>query len=195
MYKYPSTAKKFGTRQITVVGMLSAVTIIMGASGYGFIPLPTIKLTIMHIPVIIGAMLEGPLVGAMIGLIFGLFSIIQNITTPALLSFALINPLVSVLPRMLIALTSYYSYKAIPGKFESLRIGVGAAIGSLTNTIGVLGMIYLLYSSQYAHVKNIGIETVLNTILGIAAANGIPEAIGAVAITVPVVLALKKLKK
>ena len=195
MHNNSRTTRRLGTRQIAVVGMLSAVSIILGASGYGFIPLPTIKLTIMHIPVIIGAIVEGPLVGAMIGLIFGLFSIFQNITAPALLSFALINPLVSVLPRILIGITSFYAYKLTPGKFEALKIGVGAAVGSLTNTIGVLGMIYLLYSSQYAQAKKIGIEAVLNTILTIAAGNGIPEAIGAVAITVPVVLALNRLIK
>ena len=74
---------------------------VLGLTGYGFIPLPGAKATIMHIPVIIGSIIGGPMVGMTIGFIFGIFSIMQNITTPNILSFAFINPLVSVLPRVL----------------------------------------------------------------------------------------------
>jgi len=190
-----TSRKRMGTRQLTIVGMLSAISIILGLTGYGFIPLPTAKATIMHIPVIIGAIVEGPVVGMLIGLIFGVFSIIQNITTPNLLSFAFINPLVSVLPRVLIAVTSYYSYKLIAGKNEGIKSAVAAAIGSLTNTFGVLTMIYLLYAAQYAQKKNIDPSTVAATIYSIALINGVPEAIISVLITVPVVMAVKKIKR
>lgn len=183
------------TRQLTVVGMLSAVCIILGATGYGFIPLPMAKITIMHIPVIIGAILEGPKVGALIGLMFGCFSIIQNIISPNLLSFAFINPLVSVLPRVLIGITSYYTYKLIKGKNESLAVGAAAAVGSLTNTVGVLGMIYLLFVDRYAAAKNLPIDKAAKAIFGVAYTNGILEAIAAVLITTAVVSAIKKMKK
>ena len=188
-------ANRFGTRQIAVVGMLSAVSIVLGLTGYGFIPLPTAKATIMHIPVIIGAIVEGPVVGLMIGLIFGLFSIVQNLTSPTLLSFAFINPLVSVLPRMLIALTSYYGCKLFSRRKDALGVGIGAAVGSLTNTFGVLTMIYLLYAARYAAAKGIDPSTAAKVIYGIALTNGVPEAIIAVVITIPVVLAIKRISR
>ncbi len=181
-------------RQIAVIGMLSGISIVLGLTGYGFIPLPIARATIMHIPVIIGAILEGPVVGMLIGLIFGVFSIFQNLANPNLLSFAFINPLVSVLPRILIGLTSYYFYRLAATKTKSLRIGLGAAIGSLTNTFGVLGMIYLLYASRYAEVKGIDAATAAKVIFGVALTNGLPEAIIAVIITVPVVMAIMKRK-
>ncbi len=183
---------KFGVRQITVIGMLSAISIMLGLSGFGFIPLPTAKATIMQIPVIIGAILEGPLVGAMIGLIFGLFSIAQSITTPNILSFAFINPLVSVLPRVLIGITTYYAYKWTVSNRESVRIGLSAVVGSLTNTVGVLSMIYILYAAQFAAVRGIEMGAAIKVIWSIALVNGIPEAIIAAAISVPVVGAIKK---
>lgn len=181
-------------RKMAIVGMLSAICVVLGLTGYGFIPLPMAKATIMHIPVIIGALLEGPLVGLLIGLIFGLFSIFQNMAAPNILSFAFINPLVSVLPRMLIALTAYYSYKLFAARHEPLAIGIGAALGSLTNTIGVLGMIYLLYAADFAVARGINPDTVFQVISGIAMMNGIPEAAISVAITVPVVLASRKIQ-
>lgn len=183
------------TRQLTVVGMLSAICIVLGATGYGFIQLPIAKITIMHIPVIIGAIIEGPKVGMLIGLMFGGFSLIQNIVAPNILSFAFINPLVSILPRVLIGLTSYYSYKLIRVKNESLRIGIGAAVGSLTNTVGVLFMIYVLYVDKYAEKKSLTIAKATKTMFGIAYTNGILEAIAAVLITVAVVVSVNKIIK
>lgn len=186
--------KVINTRQIAVIGMLSSISVVLGLTGYGFIPLPIARATIMHIPVIIGAILEGPVTGMLIGLIFGLFSIFQNLTTPNLLSFAFLNPLVSVLPRVLIGLTSYYVYKLFAGRMKTVGIGLGAAAGSLTNTFGVLGMIYLLYASRYAEVKGISAAASAKVIFGVALTNGLPEAIIAVIITVPVVLAIMNRK-
>ena len=182
------------TRQMAIVGMLSAISIILGITGYGFIPLPIARATIMHIPVIIGAIIEGPVVGMLVGLIFGVFSIFQNLSNPNLLSFAFINPLVSVLPRVLIGLTSYYCYKLAAGRMKAFGIGLGAAVGSLTNTVGVLGMIYLLYAAQYAEAKGISAATTAKVISGVAITNGLPEAIVAVVITVPIVMAVMRRK-
>lgn len=55
----------------------------------------------MHIPDIIGAIVEGPLVGITVGFIFGATSLLKALTMPTITSFAFINPLVSILPRML----------------------------------------------------------------------------------------------
>jgi uncharacterized membrane protein len=187
---------KLQVRQLTTIGMLSAITVVLGTTGTGFVQLPAVKATIMHIPVIIGAIIEGPAVGMFIGLMFGLSSILQNILSPNLLSFVFYNPLVSVLPRILIGLTSYYSYKLLSQKVnKSFSIAVGAAVGSFTNTIGVLGMIYILYAKEYANAKNIIISNLANTLLGVAGFNGSIEAVIAVIVIVPIVLAVKKINR
>ncbi len=185
---------KFNTRQLTVIGMLSSISIILGVTGLGFIPIPPLKATIMHVPVIIGAILEGPLVGAMVGLIFGVFSIIQAITTPTPLSFAFMNPIVSILPRILIGISVYYTYNAISKKAKHLGIGVAAIIGSFTNTIGVLGMIYVIYLGPYAKALNLSVGAAKKGIMAIAITHGVPEAILSVIITVSVVTAVNKIK-
>ena len=192
MLKNTSKSYKLNTRQITMIGMLSAISIILGLTGYGFIPLPMAKATIMHIPVIIGAILEGPIVGAMVGLIFGLFSMFQNITNPSLLSFAFMNPLVSILPRVLVGIIPYYIYKLTFKNHQLIRIGLSAAIGSLTNTLGVLYMIFLLYAQRFAQVRKINPDTVLKVIFGIGLTNGIPEAIISVLIIIPVVKTVRR---
>ena len=196
MYWKTVGKKRFEVRQIAVVGMLSAISIVLGASGVGFILLPMAKATIMHIPVIIGAILEGPLVGMAAGLIFGVFSIIQNLTNPSLLSFAFLNPIVSVLPRMLISgVTSYYSQKIPFIKNSVLKTGVSAVIGTLTNTVGVLGLTYLLYANEFAQAMGIDAGSAAKAIIGVAVTNAPGEIIVSVALSIPIVLAVRKLLK
>lgn len=182
-------------RKLVIIGMLSGICMVLGLTGYGFIQLPTTKATILHLPVIIGAILEGPIVGMAIGLIFGLFSIFQNLAAPTLLSFAFINPLVSVLPRILIAIMAYLTYRAFAKKSETLGVGMGALIGSLTNTVGVLGMLYFLYAAEYAAAKSLDPDVVLSVIVGVATMNGIPEAIVSVLLIVPLVAAVRRMKR
>lgn len=165
-------------RRIVVAGILGAVAIFLGATRLGFIPVPTAagNATIMHVPAIIGGVLEGSLVGAIIGTLFGLFSFFQA-TVPLFK-----DPLVAILPRIFIGVTAYYSYRALVGRGELLAVGVAAAVGTLTNTIGVLGMAVLRgYLAP-------------GVAFGIGVTHGIPEVVVAVIITVAVVAAWKRVE-
>lgn len=98
-------------KKMTTVGILGGISIVLGMTPLGFIPVGPTRATIMHIPVIIGAIVEGPLVGGLIGLIFGLFSMFQAATNPTPVSFVFLNPVVSILPRVLIGVVTYYVYE------------------------------------------------------------------------------------
>ncbi|HDQ15112.1 MAG TPA: ECF transporter S component, partial [Sediminispirochaeta sp.] len=91
-------------KKIVVAGAMSAIAIFLGATRLGFIPwFAGASLTIMAVPVIIGAILEGPVVGFVIGLIFGVFSLIQAAVAPqGPTDVWFVDPLVSVLPRLFI---------------------------------------------------------------------------------------------
>ncbi|KOF57065.1 MULTISPECIES: ECF transporter S component [Clostridium] len=194
MNKNVLAKSKFETRQLTIVGLLSAISVTLGLTGYGFIPFPIAHATIMHIPVIIGAIIEGPVVGILVGLMFGVFSMIQNMMTPSVLSFAFMNPLVAILPRVLIGVTAYYTYALLKKCNEPLRIGITAVVGTLTNTVGVLTMIYFLYAERYAQAAKISVSGAAKAIYGVAGLNGSIESAVAVVIIVPVVLAIKKIR-
>lgn len=133
------------TRKIVITGVLSAITIFLGITRLGFIPWPTgISLTIMHVPAIIGAVLEGPIVGFVIGLLFGVFSLVQAAVAPATPGDAIfINPLISILPRLFIGPLSWLIFQSLKRNKSLALIAAGIA-GSLTNSVLVLGMIGLL---------------------------------------------------
>ena len=105
--------RKISIKQMAIIGMLSAISIMLSMTPLGFIPIGPIDATIMHIPVIIGAIIEGPIVGGIIGFIFGFTSFIRAITMPKPTSFVLMNPFISILPRVIMGIVSFYVYKII----------------------------------------------------------------------------------
>ncbi|HOA90230.1 MAG: ECF transporter S component [Bacillota bacterium] len=158
-------------RKITVAGLLGGIAVVLGATSLGYIPTPWgLNITLMHIPVILGAVLEGPYVGMATGLIFGFSSFL----TPR--SPAMADPLVSVLPRLVIGITAYLAYKATG------REWVAAIVGTATNTIGVLGMILL---RGYLP---------LDVVVRVAYTNGVLEIIVATLIVLAIVPTLKRLR-
>lgn len=189
--------KMFSVRHMAVTGMLGAVSVVLGMTPLGFIPVGPTNATIMHIPVIIGAIVEGPIVGMLVGLIFGIFSIIRSITTPTPVSFVFWNPLVAVLPRILIGLISYYVYKAAmkTTKNETVSLGVAGALGTLVNTVGVLGMVYMLYAKEFVGALGIATDNAFKVIAGIGITNGLPEMFVAMIIVTAAVKGIKRIKR
>lgn len=189
--------RRLSIRQMTMIGMLSAISIFLGITGLGFIPLPTMRATIMHVPVIIGAIIEGPVVGALVGLVFGLFSMYQNFTAPGPTSFIFWNPIIAIIPRVLVGIVAYYVYRALYNKIkkESFSIAIASLLASFTNTAGVLSLAYLFYLEKYSAALGINPDTAAVAIAGIGITNGIPEAIVSSVICVPVIIAISKIKK
>lgn len=143
------------TRQLAVAGLLAAMTIILGVSGLGLIPVPTPagRATIMHVPVILAGILEGPLVGAMVGFIFGLYSI-STAGVPFLL-----DPVIAILPRIFIGIFSAYIFKI------TQKGGLAAVAGTICNTAGVLGLAVLKGYLPW------------EAALGVALLHGLPEVV------------------
>ncbi len=75
--------RKKDTRWMALLAMMVAVELVLVATGIGLIPLPVIKATTLHIPVILGAVLLGPLAGGILGAVFGLSSMWINTTARA----------------------------------------------------------------------------------------------------------------
>lgn len=188
-----SAQRKVSVRKMTVIAVLSAISVMMSMIPFiGYIPLGPVKATIMHIPVIIGAIIEGPVVGAVIGLIFGLTSLWSNLTQPVLLSPLFINPLVSVLPRIFIGVVAYYVYQLIYKVTKKVYASgfMAGLIGSIVNTVGVLGMIYIIYADQYLVLMEQQGANAVKLLFGVAITSGIPEALVSALIVSAVSVAL-----
>lgn len=187
----------FSVRQLTMSAILSGLTIFLGLTGYGFVPLVFMNATVLHIPTIIGTLVGGPKVGVAVGFLFGLFSFIQSIRAPSLLlQFALTESIIydafiCIVPRMCICVAVWTVYKYFKGN-ETVRVCLAAVLGTVTNTVLFLGTWFVLIGQTYSLAKGIPISTTFSLLTGIVAMNGIPEALLSGLIVTPIIKALKK---
>ncbi|MDR1389432.1 MAG: ECF transporter S component [Treponema sp.] len=178
-------------RKVVVAGIFSALVMVLGISQLGFIPLPMGAITILQVPVIICAILEGPLAGCFTGLLFGIFSIVQaGIASSTPVDLAFLNyPFIAIVPRMLIGPGAYLVYASIAGSKtspirETTAVLLGAVAGSLINTVLVLSALALLVP-----------EITWQLAATVAAFNGTVEAGFSAAISLAVVLAWKHIPR
>ena len=190
-------SKKHDTRFMVSVGLMAAIVIVLANTPLGMIQLPIIKATTVHIPVIIGAILLGPTAGAILGGVFGVCSLISNTMAPTLLSFAfspfmsttgLVGAVkaiwISVGCRILIGVAAGWLWKLFKKTKmnQIVALSITGFVGSMVNTVAVMGSIYLLFAQQYAQAKDVAITAVWGLIIGTVTASGIPEAIAAAVI-------------
>ncbi|MDR2897611.1 MAG: ECF transporter S component [Spirochaetaceae bacterium] len=132
------------TRKLAVTGALGALTVVLALTRLGLIPwFSGASITILQVPVIIGAIIEGPFVGLGIGAIFGIFALIQAAMTPIGLDAFFVNPLISVLPRLFIGPAAWGVYTLIKRWKHIPAIAAAAFTGSIVNTVFVLGALVL----------------------------------------------------
>lgn len=192
--KAVKTKKQFTIREMIIIGLLSAVVIMLGMTPLGLIRLGALNATTMHIPVLIGALVEGPKVGAFVGLIYGLFSWWSNITQPAsILSPLFMNPLVSVLPRFLFPIVAFLVFWLNPMKALGARIIIAAFLGTVAQTVLVMGSMYLFFADKFAELMQISESTVGLVIIGLGASHGLPEAFVAGIIVTAIAIPLRKM--
>jgi len=162
-------------RNLVITGLMGAIAVVLGWTHWGFIPwFGGVSLTIMHVPTIVATVIVGPVSGLAVGLIFGIFSMVQAAvapTGPADVWFT--NPLLSVLTRLFIGPAAWLVWQSLR-RWEPLALLAAGAVGSLTNTVLVLGMIGLL---GYLPWTPLG---------GIVVVNGLPEALASALITAAV---------
>lgn len=229
--------KKLTLRHYVLAGILGALIAALGFTPLGMVPVPTPagSATILHIPVILAALLEGPVFGALVGFLFGGVSFWRAVVAPSnpVAQVMFTDPITAFLPRILIGVVAFYvfriarerryrqiicvasgfltwdiSYRAAvhwewisggsPSYFYFLPLGLlvgyglnrilsraqapvlaGALAGSLTNTVGVLGLVTLR-----------GIIP-LSASSVVAVVHGLPEAAVAMILTVILYRALK----
>ena len=172
-------------QSLAILAMFTAILFLLTFTPIGMIDLPVIKATVLHVPVIIGSLLLGPRKGAFLGGMFGLASLLKNTLVPNLSSFVF-TPLMPV-PGL---------DRGSPWALvQAGGMALSAVVGAFTNTALVMGLIALVFRDAYAAAQGIPSDAVLAIILGIVAANGLPEAIVAAvlvpAICVPITRALK----
>ena len=185
--------KRSNIAPIAIFFAIMIVIHLLSSILFNVLPFP-IKPTIVHIPVIIASIIYGPRIGATLGFLMGMLSLTVNTLTilPTSYLFSPFVPngnfysvVIAIVPRILIGLTPYFVYKLLKGRAGLIFAG---ALGSLTNTVFVLGGIFFLFANVYQG----DIKALLAVILS---ANSIAELIISAILTATIIPALEKAKK
>ncbi|MDY4559302.1 MAG: ECF transporter S component [Eubacteriales bacterium] len=193
--------KIFNTKQIAIIALLVAMMII-----FAFVPINIAGASIAVLPLIaifIACQAEGGKVGFFMGFAFGLLSLISAIAIPQLLSPVFYNPMVSIVPRIFIGITTYFSYIGLRKGFRRvfknkdkkvatrinilLSSSISSAVGTITNTALVIGMIYA-FNAGKAYGGIVIDAAFLSALVGV---NFVIEIAIAMILTPPIVLAIR----
>nr|WP_106779225.1 ECF transporter S component [Lysinibacillus timonensis] len=203
-------------REFTLTTTFLSIILLFALTPVGFIHLGVIKATIIHIPIIIASIILGPKIGAFLGLVFGITSIITNTVAPTLLSFAF-SPAIPVLgtsqgsfwalviaivPRVLIGFIPYYLFKAISKAVKKKKSNQKLAffftglLSTFLHTFLVMGSISLIFQDAYAQAINADSSgAIFKAVITVFFTNGLLEAIIAAIVTSLVAPPLYKLSK
>ncbi|MDA9472692.1 ECF transporter S component [Enterococcus sp. 5H] len=204
------------TKTFTLTAMFLAILLLLSAVPFlGFIPIGPINATTMHIPVIIASIVLGPRIGAFLGGVFGIISMVRStiIVSPLSFVFSPFIPvigtdqgswkaiIIAMVPRILIGIVPYFVYMGLKKvtknrpTSQTISLFIAGFLGSATNTILVMNLIYFLFKDSYAQGMGVSVTAVYATILSIIFTSGIVEAIVAAIATVAVTSVLLRLVK
>ncbi len=189
------------TKDLVFTSLFMGIVFMLGLwPNLGFITIGPIHVTIIHIPVIIGAIFLGAGKGALIGLAFGIGSFINSMSSGVLFAPVFANPLVSILPRIIFGFVTYYIYRFVSLfiKRDTINYGVSAGLSTIAHALMVVPMLFyfgLNHQAIAGVIESVYQGKIYIFVLGIFMANTLFETIAAV-LLVPIVLkALKRIER
>ena len=196
-----SIGSKSFARDLTKLALFSAIIFVLGTTPFGFIPLGAFKIVTIHIPVIIGSIMLGAKKGAFLGFVFGLSSFTMANVQPNLTSY-FFSPIISgnlfslvvcFVPRILVGIIPYYVFKFLK-KYININVSliITGLIGSLVNTVFVLGFIYIFFAEKYAEILNATLDNLITVILASVGVNATLEALASSILVLAICKALFK---
>ncbi|MDD3244385.1 MAG: ECF transporter S component [Eubacteriales bacterium] len=179
--------QKIPTRKLVLTALMVGFILLLTYTPLGYLSIPPLAATTIHIPVIIGAAVLGPVYGAFLGLMFGLSSLIRALTQPDAFNVMFLNPLISVLPRVLCGFVAGTVFRVLAKRGHDLwGAGLCAAAGTLTNTVGVLGMLLIINPASLLTGSEISAKLITAALGGVIITNTVPEMLMAVLVTLGV---------
>ena len=194
---------KFDTKSIVMLGVLAAMVMLFSFTPIGSIPIGPLVITLNVIPVAIAAVALGPVGGAIIGAVFGMFSFLQcfGIGIPSGMGAMLvqINPFFAFvqrfIPRALDGFLAGLIFNAV-AKATDVRLScfvTGFCTALMNTAFFMLSLVFLFGNTEYVQGLMKG-KSVLPFIVSFVGINAGVEMITATIVTGAVGFALYQAK-
>lgn len=193
-----ATKNKEKIYKLTLTAVLTALIFVLAFTPLGYLKIGVVSITFITIPVVIGAVIGGPSVGAVLGLMFGITSFIQCFGMDAFGTTLFgINPIYTAImclvPRILMGLLCGLIYKAFAAKHANIGTIVTSFGGGFINTVLFVGFLLLLfYNTDYIQSFGNSVIAVVSVLITI---NAVVEWIACTVIGSAVSIALSKAMK
>lgn len=187
------------TYRIAILGILTGIILIQNFVPFlGYIPIPPLNPTIIHITVIVAALTLGVKDGMIVGAVWGVIRLIKAFIMPSnpldLLLFT--NPVISIVPRILVGFVAGYVFFKLKKRLKTTTaMTIASVLASLTNTILVLFFIYVFYKEDYATAMKVDVSNLVKFLGTIVLTNGVAEAVAAGVIAPFIAKSLKKFSR
>ncbi len=199
------------TRFLTELAVLTAIELILELSGLGYIHTKFLEFTIMQIPVIVGAVVLGPIGGLVLGSVFGLTSFWQCFGKSwfgaTLLSISPLGTFATcVIPRVAMGLVCAYLFRVLYGKrnrlFSKLSGRTGSMLccaivglsGALLNTVLFMGFLVTIFGKS-DFLLNMGSQQIIPFVVGMVGVQGLIEAVICCVVSASISYALLRARK
>ncbi len=159
-------------RKITYLSMLTALVVVLQFAG-SFIKFGMFSVSLVLVPIVVGAAICGPLAGAWLGLVFGII-VIASGDAAAFLTINSIGTVITVMAKGICAgLASGFVYKLLEGKNKYVAVFSSAVICPIVNTgIFLLGALLFFMETINEWAIGLGYESAgAYMILGLAGWN------------------------
>ncbi|MFT4146402.1 MAG: ECF transporter S component [Mobilitalea sp.] len=179
------TIRRNKTLKMVQLALFIAIIVLMAFTPIGYIKTPGLEITLIVVPVTVGAILLGPAAGAILGGVFGITSFIQCFgMSPFGAALLAINPIgtfiLCLIPRILMGWLSGVCFAALKkiDKTKSISYAVANLVGPLLNTVLFMTTLVLIfYSSDYIQgmVNSLNATNPFAFAVGFVAVNGLIE--------------------
>lgn len=197
--------KKIDTVYLVEMALLMAIILIMAFTPIGYIRTLGLEITLIVVPVAVGAVTLGPTAGAVLGAVFGITSFIQCFGMSPIGAVLLsINPvftfIVCVLSRILMGWLTGLIYQALQkgASLKKFSAAVANLCCPLLNTLFFMGTLTLFfYQTEYIQeiAKGMGAGNPFVFVMLFVGVNGIVEAAACFVAGTAISQALKKVVK
>ena len=194
---------KTDVRQLTLLGLLAAVMVILSATPLGYLNIGVLAITLNVIPMGIAAVALGPTGGAVIGAIFGLTSFLQCLgvggtSAMGVITFG-ISPILTFIqrfiPRLLEGLIIGFLHKYLAKKIgKKTACFITGFFAAFLNTVLFMTALVLLFGNTDYMQELIAGRNIIVFICTFVGINAVFEMIASTLITGAVGSALYKAK-
>ena len=194
--------KKLTTKQITVLGLMIAILILMSYTPLRYLNIGPLAITFNMIPVAIAAVACGPMGGLIVGAVFGLTSFGQCIGIGGVSAMGAtlfsISPVLAFIqrfiPRILDGLLLGYIFKGVRKATQKVSVAsfVTGFFAAFLNTLFFMIALVLLFGNTEYVQGLIGGKNIIIFVCTFVGVNAVCEMISSTLLTGIIVMALKK---